>query len=341
MALFASLSFPSQGIAQGVKIGETLGSAHPSAGLDVEFTDKGLLPPRMTSAQRDAIADPSPGLRIYNTETGCENYFNGISSMWMELCGVCTPQPSAADAGPDQIGLSGTSATLNATPPSVGIGSWSIIQGNGGTLNDPANPNSGFDGISGSSYTLRWTVYNGCGGTFDDVVISFSSPTKRVFVSSTTSTGNMGGLNGADNICQTRANAAALGGTWKAWLSSSTTSAASRLTQSSSPYVLVNGTLVANNWADLTDGSIVNPINRTEFGNVTANGAVWTHTTTTGAQATTNAGQVCSDWTVSTSGNTLVHCAGSPFQVNGDWTAGYSGCAYPCNQQWPLFCFEQ
>ena len=69
------------------------------------------------------------------------------------------------------------------------------------------------------------------------------SPTpapKRVFVTSTTYKGNLGGLAGADAKCQTRANAASLGGTWKAWLSDSTTSAASRLTQSVSGYILLN-----------------------------------------------------------------------------------------------------
>ena len=40
-----------------------------SAQLDVTSTDKGLLPPRMTSAQRDAIANPPAGLMIFNTNT--------------------------------------------------------------------------------------------------------------------------------------------------------------------------------------------------------------------------------------------------------------------------------
>lgn len=41
--------------------------AHPSAELDVSSTTKGLLPPRMTAVQRDAISNPSPGLMIFNT----------------------------------------------------------------------------------------------------------------------------------------------------------------------------------------------------------------------------------------------------------------------------------
>jgi hypothetical protein len=40
-----------------------------SAQLDVTSTTKGFLPPRMTTAQRDAISSPAAGLTIYNTST--------------------------------------------------------------------------------------------------------------------------------------------------------------------------------------------------------------------------------------------------------------------------------
>ena len=39
----------------------------PSAQLDLNSTTKGLLPPRMTAAQRDAINSPAKGLMVYNT----------------------------------------------------------------------------------------------------------------------------------------------------------------------------------------------------------------------------------------------------------------------------------
>src|SRR5688572_20045710 len=42
---------------------------HPSAQLDVTSTTKGFLLPRMTTAERNAIANPSPGLMIFNTTT--------------------------------------------------------------------------------------------------------------------------------------------------------------------------------------------------------------------------------------------------------------------------------
>jgi len=53
-----------------------------SALLEVRGTDGGLLPPRMTQAQRDAIGGPSDGLLIYNTDTRDIDVFNSNSTAW-------------------------------------------------------------------------------------------------------------------------------------------------------------------------------------------------------------------------------------------------------------------
>lgn len=52
-----------------------------SAMLHVESTEKGFLEPRMTTAQRDAIADPALGLQIFNISDSTMQYFNGVC--WM------------------------------------------------------------------------------------------------------------------------------------------------------------------------------------------------------------------------------------------------------------------
>lgn len=67
------------------KIGLPSGPPHPSAVLELASQQKGLLPPRLTTGQRDSIVAPAAGLRIFNTSTQCENFFNG--SAWVELCG--------------------------------------------------------------------------------------------------------------------------------------------------------------------------------------------------------------------------------------------------------------
>ena len=57
------------GQSQNVGIGTI--SPDASAQLDVSSNNKGFLPPRMTSAQRDAITNPAKGLIIYNTTLDC------------------------------------------------------------------------------------------------------------------------------------------------------------------------------------------------------------------------------------------------------------------------------
>ena len=58
-----------------------------SAMLDIKSTDKGVLIPRLTAAERDAIVAPAFGLLIYNTDTGTFWYFaNGV---WTEISKDC------------------------------------------------------------------------------------------------------------------------------------------------------------------------------------------------------------------------------------------------------------
>ena len=52
-----------------------------SAAFQVNSTRRGFLPPRMTDAERDAIATPAAGLMIYDTTNNQMNYWNG--STWI------------------------------------------------------------------------------------------------------------------------------------------------------------------------------------------------------------------------------------------------------------------
>ena len=46
-----------------------------SALLDITSTNKGLLPPRLSAAQMNAIVSPANGLFIYNTTIDCYSYY--------------------------------------------------------------------------------------------------------------------------------------------------------------------------------------------------------------------------------------------------------------------------
>jgi hypothetical protein len=52
-----------------------------SAMLDVQSTERGILFPRMTSAERSAITAPANGLHVFDTNTNSLWYFNG--SFWV------------------------------------------------------------------------------------------------------------------------------------------------------------------------------------------------------------------------------------------------------------------
>ena len=77
----------------GVGINPTGAAAHPSAALDVASTNKGVLVPRMTEAEKVAIASPANGLLIFQTDgvTGFW-YYNATTSAWVQAVG---PQGAA------------------------------------------------------------------------------------------------------------------------------------------------------------------------------------------------------------------------------------------------------
>jgi len=65
----------------GVGIGTT--DPHNSAALDVSSVTQGMLVPRMTTAERQAIPSPANGLLVYDTSVNAFFFFNG--SVWKQL----------------------------------------------------------------------------------------------------------------------------------------------------------------------------------------------------------------------------------------------------------------
>jgi hypothetical protein len=59
------------------------GNLEKSAAVQVESTDKGFLPPRLSTVQRDAISAPVAGLIIFNTTVSKHQGYNG--SKWNDL----------------------------------------------------------------------------------------------------------------------------------------------------------------------------------------------------------------------------------------------------------------
>lgn len=62
-----------------------------SAILHLESTDRGFLPPRMNTVQRDNINQPKAGLTIFNTQDSVMQYYTGRCwlPVWQEDCDAC------------------------------------------------------------------------------------------------------------------------------------------------------------------------------------------------------------------------------------------------------------
>ncbi|MCA6437432.1 MAG: hypothetical protein IM600_17380 [Bacteroidetes bacterium] len=84
-------------LSQNVAINATGAAPAASAMLDITSTTSGLLIPRMTTAQRTAIAAPATGLKVYDTTTGTFWYFNGI--VWVQLLNTSTGWSTTGNAG--------------------------------------------------------------------------------------------------------------------------------------------------------------------------------------------------------------------------------------------------
>lgn len=159
-----------------------------------------------------------------------------------------------------------------------------------------------------------------------------TSTEKIVFVQSGGSIGMYSGsATNFDGFCQSKAGAIGLSGTYKAWVSDSSSSPSTRFAQSSVPYVLLDGTKIADNWADLTDGTLDAAINIDHNGS-TYSGAVQTGTSTSGA----NTGNNCNNW----GGNTMVDL-GSSSATDSTWTNGFFDFGSMCTDAIPFYCFEQ
>ncbi len=257
---------------------------------------------------------------------------------------VCTASAPSTDADGDTVTYSVT-WTFGGTPYLGAVSTTTL-------------PGDTIPGTQTQAGTYECTVtpeaagVQGLAGT-DAVTVGPPGPVgKLVFVTSTRQNGALGGVTGADSVCQTRANAAGLSGTFKAWISggSYSSSPASRFTRSTTlPYVRVDGAVVANDWNDLTDGTIQNPINIDEFGNLQTYSFAWSFTRVDGSEGLFGSSSEdcyggdchCNNWTITaTQGSPTPGSAVSQLnQTNDDWT-DYSFGNF-CGSQYGLKCFEQ
>jgi hypothetical protein len=178
-----------------------------------------------------------------------------------------------------------------------------------------------------------------------------------VFVTSEVYSGDLGGLSGADAKCSAHAMAGWLGGTYKAWLSDASASPNIRFDTNGGPYLLVDNVVIANNWDELTSGSLRHPIDLNESGGAapdavfeSANGcgptvagaaaaaSVWSGSWSTGDHW--GSAGYCDGWT---NANSTLVAFGHHSAVDSAWAGACSASGGPgaCSAKAPLYCFQQ
>lgn len=122
-----------------------VGTLNPdlSAKLELNAQDKGVLIPRMTSAQREMIPNPTNGLLVFDISTTGFWYFDGVQ--WVQPFGPTGPQ---GPIGP--TGIQGPLGAQGATgQPSNIIGSQGVVGVTGAQgLQGPSGP-IGLQGAQG------------------------------------------------------------------------------------------------------------------------------------------------------------------------------------------------
>jgi len=164
-------------------------------------------------------------------------------------------------------------------------------------------------------------------------IITAPPASKKVFVTSTTYKGDLGGISGGDAKCQTRATAAGLSGTYKAWLSDSTHDAKDNLT-SAGPWYRLDGVKVADTKAALAVMPLFSAISQTETGAYfnAQYYQVWSGTDASGIKIV---GKHCNNWinnTAAFSGE-----MGLASRSDNDWA---SWTEITCDNEGALYCFE-
>lgn len=157
-------------------------------------------------------------------------------------------------------------------------------------------------------------------------------PVRRVFLTSAVYPPNFGSALEASAECQAMADGQGLGGSWLAWISDSVTSPAASFSTGVGPYVLLDDTVVAADFADLSDGTLAHSIDRDETATLILQREVWTGTDSAGVPT----GEDCNNW------KSVVPAHLSTQGVSDQSGASWSDIYFQfCDRVASLYCFEQ
>ena len=149
---------------QSVGINEDASAPNPSALVDIKSTTRGLLIPRMSTAQRKAIASPAAGLLVFDLDKSTVYLFDG--EKWQAMLftnsgnnnppiGRSAADGSASDKFGISVGISGDYAIVGAQLDDIGAktdqGSAYVFKRQGGAWTEQAKLTAS-DGAAGDNF---------------------------------------------------------------------------------------------------------------------------------------------------------------------------------------------
>ncbi|MBI3501285.1 MAG: collagen-like protein [Bacteroidetes bacterium] len=163
--LFSSCMLAGKLFSQNNNVGIGTLTPNSTAILDLSppGNDKGLLVPRLTTAQRTAIPSPANGLLVYDTNFNCLFYFSSTAG-WLSLCQLSGPTGATGAQG--AAGATGAAGANGPTGPT------------GATGVNGATGIAGVTGATGATGAQGNTGPGGyCANAMAGFITLFTSPT--------------------------------------------------------------------------------------------------------------------------------------------------------------------
>lgn len=279
-----------------------------------------LVPAAALSILLPGCFSPGETTGLDTETTGEVESTGGVTPMTTPAGGADTGEPGDADGET----ADGTGGTIDGSSTDGGdAGGASTAEDSGSTGGDDVDTDTG-DGDSGT----------------DSGATTGADQSRVVFVwtgNSVTSPMSFGGVAGADALCQARADEVGLDGTFMAWLGDP----AARFSHAGGPFMRIDGEVVAEDWADLTDGDLLAPISHTAEGESLEEILIPTTDVVTDTNPDASNKLIiapCAGFT----GAGFSPGLGSALATDVTWTELGAGNEAACDQTWVnLYCFEQ
>jgi len=302
-----------------------------------------------TDSYGEAVALSSDGSTAlvgaygHSSNTGAAYVYTRSYAAWTLQQELTASDAAAGDWFGRSVALSadGATALIGAPAKSTNTGAAYVFTRSGSTWTQQQKltaSDAATNNYFGISVALSGSADSGNTALIGAYEKAAAGAANLVFVTSGSWNGALGGAGGisvSTTLCSNSVTTAGLpSGSYLALLAITTgvDDPATRFTHSTIPYKLVDGTVIANNWTDLTDGTLAHSINEDEYGNAWA-----------GVSGTFIWSNVAADGTATVSGSSSSgNCKGWTVTSNATGEIDFpSGGSLTCGGSASLYCFEQ